>query len=129
LSYLHTALLNMVILDLLVCRWWWCELVHPVPMLTVNRSCHSFLLVELFIDAFTLFQMGTVKLGCPYLGAWLGIFGSTYIHTLLRNGLSYVHSKTGDKHINVIHYIDPAIGKGQLDLLLPTPSVRHNYFE
>jgi hypothetical protein len=81
LFFLHIALLDMVILELLVCGWCWCELVHPVPMLTVNWSCHSLLLVELFI--------GTVRLGCPYLGAWLRIFGSTYVHTLLRNGLSY----------------------------------------
>jgi hypothetical protein len=89
LFFLHTALLNMVILELLVCGWCWWEPVYPVPMLTGNWSCPSLLLVELFIDAFTLFQTGTVKLGCPSLGAWLRIFGSTYVHTLLRNGLSY----------------------------------------
>jgi hypothetical protein len=33
---LNTALLNIVILELLVCGWCWCELVHPVPMLTVD---------------------------------------------------------------------------------------------
>ncbi len=33
---LHFMLLNMIILDLLTCGWYWCELGQPVPMVTVG---------------------------------------------------------------------------------------------
>ncbi len=71
----------------------WLVLVHPVPILTVDWSYHFLLLVDLFVDTFTLFPTGTIWLGCPNLGAWLEILGYIYVHTLLRNGLSYIHSK------------------------------------
>ncbi len=35
---LHFMPLNMIILELLACGW--CELVHPVPMLTVDYVIH-----------------------------------------------------------------------------------------
>ncbi len=114
---------DMIILELLVCGWCWRKLVHPVSRLTVDWSCHSLLLVRLFIDAFTLFFKGIVWLG--NLGAWLGIFTNTYLHTLLWNGLSYIHSKTGVTHIYGINHIHHAIGKDLSDLLMSTPSVRH----
>jgi hypothetical protein len=114
---------DMIILELLVCGWCWRKPVHPVSRLTVDWSCHSFLLVRLFIDAFTLFFMGIVWLG--NLGAWLGIFSYTYLHTLLWNGLSYIHSKTGDTQIFSNIHINHTIGKGLSGLLLPTPSVGH----
>jgi hypothetical protein len=44
---------NMIVLESVACGW--CVLVHPVPMLTADRSCLSLLLGELFMDAFTLF--------------------------------------------------------------------------
>ncbi len=45
----------MIVLELLACGWCWWKLVHPVPRLTADSYCHSLLLVELFIDAFTFF--------------------------------------------------------------------------
>jgi hypothetical protein len=63
------------------------------------------------------------------LGTWLGLFGLTYVHTLLWNGLLYIHSKTGYPHIYVINHIDYAIGTGQSDLLILTPSVVNSYVE
>jgi hypothetical protein len=67
-------------LEQLVRGWPWCELVYPVPMLTVDWSCQSLLLVELFKDAFTLFPMGTVWLCCTNLSAWIG-FSAAYMYT------------------------------------------------
>ncbi len=80
LFFLHTVLLKMIILELLVCGWCWYILVHPICMLTVDWSCHSLLLIELFIDAFTLFPTGAAWLGCPNLGTWLGIL-ATHMYT------------------------------------------------
>ncbi len=51
----HIVLLNTIIFELLACGWCWCELDHPVPMLIEDWFCHSLLLVELFIDAFSFF--------------------------------------------------------------------------
>ncbi len=34
--FLHFMLLNMIILEQQVCGQCWCELVHPVPILTVD---------------------------------------------------------------------------------------------
>jgi hypothetical protein len=36
LFFLQIVLLDMIILELLAYGWCWCELVHPVPMLTVD---------------------------------------------------------------------------------------------
>ncbi len=60
----------MVILDLLVCGWCWCELVHPVSNLQQTDLATPFC----WFDAFTLFPMGTV----PYkgVGCCLGLEGS-----------------------------------------------------
>ncbi len=63
---LHILLLNMTILELLACGWCWCKLVHPVPMLTLDWLCHSLLLFEVFIDAFTCIPWGRL--------AWLPQF-------------------------------------------------------
>jgi hypothetical protein len=32
----HFMSLDMIIFELLACGWCWCELVHPVPILTVD---------------------------------------------------------------------------------------------
>jgi hypothetical protein len=104
----------------------WLVLVRIGPschMLTVGWSCHSLLLVELFIDAFTLFPQVLFGLATLIWGAWLGIFGYTHVHASLWIGLSYIHSKMGDTHI--IYYIDRNIGVGWLDSLFLTPSVGH----
>ncbi len=120
-------LLNIIILELLLCFKCWCILVCPVPMLTVDWSCHSFLLVEVFIDAFTLFPRGAIWLCCPKLYAWLGIFCYTYVHTLLQNKLSCIHSKMGDIHIYEINHTNHANGKGPWDLVFLTPFCRAQY--
>jgi hypothetical protein len=73
-----------------------------------------------------LCPMGTVWLGFTNSGAWPWIIGYTYVHTLLWNGLSYIHSGTGDTHIYVINHIDNAIRKGQSELLLLNSWVGHS---
>jgi hypothetical protein len=112
----------MVILELLACGWCWCEVVHPVPMLTVDCSCHSLLLVRLYLEAFTPFLRGTVLLGCPNLwrlGRWL----YTY-HCGI--GYTYRHNKTTDTHIHIINYNNHKISEDWPDLLLPTLMSGHS---
>jgi hypothetical protein len=97
-----------------------CTLAHSRLILSLPSAG------GLLIHAFTLSPTSAVWPGYPNLGAWLGIYGYKYVHTLLWNGLPYIHSKTGNMHMSAINHIDHAIGKGQTDLLFLTPSVRHN---
>jgi hypothetical protein len=108
LIFLHTVLLNMSILELLMWGWWWCELVHLVPMFTVDWLCHSLLLVELFIDTFTLFPTGTVWLGCPFFGSLACDSGCTYAQcthiTMVWVIIIHTHRYKWHIHISIKSY-------------------------
>ncbi len=80
LFFLLTALLNMVILELVACGWCWCKLVHPVPMLTLYWSCHSLLLVDCLKTPSLCFP--PVLFGLAVLIWVLGlVFLATDVHT------------------------------------------------
>jgi hypothetical protein len=55
------------------------ESVYLVPMLTVDESCHSLLLVGLFIDAFTSFPWVLFGLAAPVWALGLG-FSAPHMH-------------------------------------------------
>jgi hypothetical protein len=118
-------------------RWIWSYLSHwRVAGAGANWSilsrCFSRLIFLISSPSWTVYRRlqslptGAVWLGCLNLGAWLGIFVYTYVHTSLQGGLLYIHSKKGDTHIHVINHTDHTIGEGLLDLLFPTPSVGHD---
>ncbi len=125
ISQLFSLYINIIILELLACGWCWCELVNPVPMLTVDSSCHSLLLVELFIDAFTIFSWVLFGLAAQNLGARPGIFGCTYVHTSLWNKVSYTQSKMGGTYTYMFNPTDHTICQDRSYLLFLTPSVGH----
>jgi hypothetical protein len=91
---LHFMTLNVNILELLTCCWCCCELVHLVPMFTVDWLCHSLLQIGLFIDDLTFFPCHCLAwlplvwcLAALSLGAWLEVFYCSlhiYTHTLLQ---------------------------------------------
>ncbi len=72
--FLAFVSLDMNILELVACCWCWCELVHLIPMFTVDWLCPSLLKIGLFIDAFTFLPRLLFGLAVLVLGAWLGIF-------------------------------------------------------
>ncbi len=86
---LHFMLLNVDILKLLACCWCWCKLVHLVPMLTVDRLCHSLLRIGLFIDTFTFFPL-------PLFGL-AALFGCFAWDLLVR---TYTLTVTSNYHIH-----------------------------
>jgi hypothetical protein len=58
-------------------------------------------------------------------GAWLGIFGCSYVHASLQNKLSYTHSKMGSTYTCIFNHTGHVIGEDQSNLLFLTPSVGH----
>ncbi len=116
LFFLHIVSLNMIILELMVCGQCWCKLVHPVPMLTVDWSCHSLLLVELFIDSYTFFPRVMFGLAALVWVIGLGFLLLTCSH-VATNKLSYKQQGRQHIYINFLNFFF------RTDLLLLTPSV------
>ncbi len=85
---------EMIILDLLVFSWCWCELVHPVPMLTVDWLCYSLLLIRLLIDPFLPF----------FLSSFLPFFLSSFLPFFLS---SFLRSTSGRASTNRVEKIFP----------------------
>ncbi len=73
--------LNMKMLHILVFWRCWCELVHLVPMLTVDCLCYSLLQIGLFIDVFPFFPRPLLGLAALI---WALGLGSPSPHTLLQ---------------------------------------------
>jgi hypothetical protein len=118
---LHFMSLDMIVLELLVCGWYWCELVHPVPVLTVDWLCHALLLVELFIDAFNFFSW---VLCCLAALVWTLIlrFSIPHMYTNCYKAITHTYSWISSTYIHIFNHINHRI-----DLLLPTCSVGNKY--
>jgi hypothetical protein len=112
---LHIVSLNMIILELLACGW--CQLVHPVPMLTVDWSCHSLLLVQLFIDTLTVFSQ--VLFGLATLLWVLGSgFSVSHMHLRCHKVNCQIHSEIGGTHTHNFNHTDHITSGDRVVLLL-----------
>jgi hypothetical protein len=85
--------LHFMMLKLLACGLCWCKLVYPVSMLTLDDCATLFCWLG-FYRCLHFLPKAAVSLGYPSLGAWLGIFQSTYAHTQLQVTLTAGAVKT-----------------------------------
>jgi hypothetical protein len=117
---LHIVSLNMIIPELLACGW--CQLVHPVPTLTVDWSCHSLLLVQLFIDTLTVFSQ--VLFGLATLVWVLGSgFSVSHMHLSCHKVNCQIHSEIGGTYTHNLNHTDHITSEDRVVLLLLTPFV------